>query len=77
MKPKLAAFPKCFMDELCVHHTMSLHDWIDLAATLGVDGLEFFSGFLGETQESLQAAKDRLAGRGAAPKGNRPRKADD
>jgi len=64
MKPKLAAFPKCFMDELCVHHTMSLHDWIDLAATLGVDGLEFFSGFLGETQESLQAAKDRLAKHG-------------
>jgi sugar phosphate isomerase/epimerase len=60
MKPKLAAFPKCFMDELCVHHTMTLIDWIDLAATLGVDGLEFFSGFLGEGDAVLAAAKARL-----------------
>ena len=46
MKPKLAAFPKCYMDELCVHKTMTLVQWIELAATLGVDGLEFYSGFL-------------------------------
>ena len=46
MKPKLAAFPKCYMDELCVHKTMTLFEWIELAATLGVDGLEFYSGFL-------------------------------
>ena len=31
MKPKLAAFPKCFMDDLCVHHTMTIFDWIELA----------------------------------------------
>ncbi len=36
------------MDELCVHRTMTLRQWIDLAATLGVDGLEFYSGFLPE-----------------------------
>ena len=46
MKPKLAVFPKCYMDELCVHKTMTLIQWIELAATLGVDGLEFYSGFL-------------------------------
>ena len=46
MKPNLAAFPKCFMDQLCVDHTMTVFDWIELAATLGVDGLEFYSGFL-------------------------------
>ena len=46
MKPQLAAFPKCYMDELCVHHTMTVRQWIELAATLGVDGLEFYSGFL-------------------------------
>jgi len=43
---KLAAFPKCFMDAICVDHTMSLMDWIDMAASLGVDGLEMYSGFL-------------------------------
>ena len=41
MKPKLAAFPKCYIDDLCVHQTMTLFDWIGMASTLGVDGLEF------------------------------------
>jgi hypothetical protein len=36
MKPKLAAFPKCYVDELCVHRTMTLSDWIEMGATLGV-----------------------------------------
>ena len=60
MKPKLAAFPKCFMDELCIHHTMTLAQWIDLAATLGVDGLEFGSAFLDESPEALLGAKTQL-----------------
>ena len=44
--PRLAAFPKAFMDELCVEGTMSLDQWIGMAATLDLDGLEFYSGFL-------------------------------
>ena len=43
--PKLSAFPKCYMDDLCVTKTMTLFDWIDLAATLGVDGIEMYPGF--------------------------------
>ena len=44
--PQLAAFPKAFMDELCVNGKMTLREWIDLAATLDIDGLEFYSAFL-------------------------------
>ncbi|RLS58730.1 MAG: sugar phosphate isomerase/epimerase [Planctomycetota bacterium] len=44
--PKLAAFPKAYMDDLCVHGTMTLRQWIDLAATLDIDGLEFYTGLL-------------------------------
>jgi len=44
--PKLAAFPKAFMDQLCVDGTMTVRQWIDLAATLDIDGLEFYCGFL-------------------------------
>ena len=33
------------MDDLCVTKTMTLFDWIDLAATLGVDGVEMYPGF--------------------------------
>jgi sugar phosphate isomerase/epimerase len=42
---RLAAFPKCYMDELCVTRTLSLLDWIALGATLGVEGLELYPGF--------------------------------
>ena len=45
--PKIAAFPKAFVDELCVTGAMSLRQWIELAATLDIAGLEFYSGFLG------------------------------
>lgn len=46
---KLAAFPKCFMDDLCVHRTMTVFDWIALAEkelkSAGVTGLEMYSGY--------------------------------
>ncbi len=34
------------MQELCKDGSLSLEQWIEMAATLGVDGLEFYSGFL-------------------------------
>jgi len=60
MKPKLAAFPKCYMDELCVHRTMSLADWIEIGATLEVQGLEFYSGFLEDDKAFLRRTKALL-----------------
>lgn len=66
MKPSLAAFPKCFIDDLCVHHTMTLVQWIDMASTLGIDGLEFYSGFVEDTPTALGAARDRLKKHGLA-----------
>jgi sugar phosphate isomerase/epimerase len=43
--PKLSVFPKCYMDELCVTKTMTLFEWIEIAASLGVDGVEMYPGF--------------------------------
>jgi len=60
VKPKLAAFPKCYMDELCVERTMSLADWIEIGATLGVEGLEFYSGFLEDNAAFLNKTKALL-----------------
>jgi sugar phosphate isomerase/epimerase len=60
MKPKLAAFPKCYMDELCVQKSMTLLEWIELAATLRVDGLEFYSGFLEDDEVFLNQVKASL-----------------
>ena len=44
--PKLAAFPKLYMDDLCVTGKMTLREWIEMAATLDVDGLEMYTGLL-------------------------------
>lgn len=44
--PQLAAFPKAYMTALCKDGTMQLSAWIELAATLNVDGLEWYAGFL-------------------------------
>jgi sugar phosphate isomerase/epimerase len=44
--PKLAAFPKAYMNALCKDGTMKIAEWIELAGTLGVDGVEWYAGFL-------------------------------
>jgi len=67
MKVHLAAFPKCFMDELCVKRTMSIFDWIKMARTLDVEGLEFYNGFFESFDiEYLQKVKDALDDEGLA-----------
>ncbi len=62
MSVQLAAFPKGFMDALCITRSMSLFDWILLAGELEIDGLEFYDGFL-ESQENpyLEKVREALA----------------
>lgn len=43
---KISAFPKCFMDQLVVERSMTVFDWIEMAAGLPVQGLELYDGFL-------------------------------
>jgi sugar phosphate isomerase/epimerase len=43
--PKLAAFPKAYVDDLCLpDRKMTLRQWVELAATLDIDGLELYTG---------------------------------
>ncbi len=44
--PKLAAFPKAFMQALCKDGSMKLSEWIKLATALDVEGLEWYAGFI-------------------------------
>ncbi len=44
--PKLAAFPKAYMQALCKDGSMSVSQWIALASTLDIEGLEWYAGFL-------------------------------
>jgi sugar phosphate isomerase/epimerase len=50
--PKLAAFPKAFMQALCKDGSMKLSEWISLASKLDIDGLEWYAGFLEMADES-------------------------
>ncbi len=50
--PKLAAFPKAFMHALCKDGSMTVSEWIQLAAKLDVQGLEWYAGFIEMEDES-------------------------
>jgi sugar phosphate isomerase/epimerase len=43
---KIAAFPKCYIDDIAVKRTMSLFEWIEMARSLPAEGLELYEGFL-------------------------------
>jgi sugar phosphate isomerase/epimerase len=50
--PKLAAFPKAFMNALCKDGSMKVADWIRLASKLDVEGLEWYAGFIEMSNEN-------------------------
>jgi sugar phosphate isomerase/epimerase len=55
------------MDDLCVHRTMTLFEWIELAATLDVEGLELYDGFLVSFEQAyLERVREAIFRRGLA-----------
>ena len=44
--PKIAVFPKAFMNALCKDGSMKVKEWIELAVSLDIEGLEWYAGFL-------------------------------
>jgi sugar phosphate isomerase/epimerase len=65
--PRLAVFPKAWLDELCLTGTMSLATWIEMAATLPIDGLELYSGMRDlQNRADWLHWRDEIARRGLA-----------
>ena len=64
--PKLAAIPKGFMNALCRDGTMTLREWVDLAAPLQLDGLEYYHGFL-ELADPARWPEARITGVDSSP----------
>lgn len=54
----LSVFPKCFLDALVVHKTMTLEQWITQAATLDVDGLELYWGFVPHDLREIKRVRE-------------------
>ena len=63
--PRIAVFPKCYMEELCVRRSLSLLQWIEMAARLPVEGLELYPGFFASFDDGylneVRAAMQRHA----------------
>lgn len=49
--PKLAAFPKAYMQALCKDGSMKVTEWIALSGSLDLDGLEWYAGFIDNEDE--------------------------
>ena len=52
MPLRLAAFPKCYIEQIAGDRTMSVFDWIDMARSLDADGLEMYDGFFTSLDDS-------------------------
>jgi sugar phosphate isomerase/epimerase len=64
---KIAAFPKCYIEDIAVHRTMSVFDWIKMAKDLPCEGLELYEGFLWQHDDGyLDAVGEALQSAGFA-----------
>lgn len=60
-RPKLAVFPKLYLRDLCKTGAVSMARWVDEAAELDVDGLEWYAGFLEMADETnWDAIRERV-----------------
>jgi sugar phosphate isomerase/epimerase len=60
-KPRLAAFPKAFFQQLLTGGPMSIEDFIRRAPALGLEGVELYPGFLGGTDDGTLTRLLRVA----------------
>ncbi|APW61960.1 sugar phosphate isomerase/epimerase family protein [Paludisphaera borealis] len=67
MSLKLAAFPKCYIDQIAGDRSMSVFDWIEMAKSLDADGLEMYDGFFTSLDDSyIDRVGEAIAGAGFA-----------
>jgi sugar phosphate isomerase/epimerase len=59
--PQLAAFPKAWLDDLCLSDKMTIRQWLELGASLDLDGLEFYTGFRELADPKAWAESRRVA----------------
>jgi len=63
----IAAFPKCYLEEIAGGRGMSVFDWIGMARSLDADGLEMYEGFFPSLDPAyLDTVGEAIAGAGFA-----------
>ncbi len=64
---KIAAFPKCYLEEISNEGGMTVFDWIEMAKPLGAEGLEMYEGFFTSLEDSyILRVRDAIAAAGFA-----------
>ena len=64
---KIAAFPKCYLDDIAGDRSMSVFKWIEMAKSLPAEGLEMYEGFFTSLDDSyILEARDAIAEAGFA-----------
>ena len=64
---QIAAFPKCYLDDISQHRTMTVFDWIELSRTLGAEGLEMYEGFFTSLDDAyIDRVGEAIAATGCA-----------
>src|SRR6202044_3719701 len=67
MPLKIAAFPKCYIEQIAGERSMSVFDWIEMARSLDADGLEMYDGFFTSLETSyLDRVGEAIAAAGFA-----------
>ena len=62
---KIAAFPKCYLEDIAGERGMSVFDWIEMAKSLPAEGLEMYEGFFTSLDdEYLRSVRDAIADAG-------------
>ncbi|MEW4488775.1 sugar phosphate isomerase/epimerase family protein [Thalassoglobus sp. JC818] len=51
MRPRISAFPKCYLDAIAGERSMTVFEWIELAEDLPAEGLEMYDGFFTSTED--------------------------
>jgi sugar phosphate isomerase/epimerase len=64
-RPRISAFPKCYLEDISQKRSMSVFDWIQMAKDLPAEGLEMYEGFLWELSDTfLMKVRDAISGAG-------------
>ncbi len=67
MPPRIAAFPKCYLDRIAGDRSMTVFEWIEMARGLDADGLEMYEGFFPSLDaDSIDRVGLAIAGAGFA-----------
>lgn len=64
---KIAAFPKCYLDDIAGERSMTVFDWVEMAKSLPAEGLEMYEGFFTSLDDSyILQVRDAIAEAGFA-----------